>query len=214
VPPDAPITWIGSPPDDEDARMVWQTVTREGVATYAALVDRVGERLFRRDLDSLGAVADIGFFQPSTWPTPAHSWPHSWHAAAHRRWGHLVSPLAFVAAIFATSVLAGGAGALLGLGGGILLIPVLTLVFGVDLHYAMGASIVSVIATSSGAAAAYLKTSLKQRPHGLFLALATVAGALVGAALAGMVPTRMLQLLLGVALAYRRWRRCDRFASS
>jgi len=113
-----------------------------------------------------------------------------------------VSPLAFVAAIFATSVLAGGAGALLGLGGGILLIPVLTLVFGVDLHYAMGASIVSVIATSSGAAAAYLKTSLSNVRIGLFLALATVAGALVGAALAGVVPTRLLQLLLGVALAY------------
>jgi uncharacterized membrane protein YfcA len=113
-----------------------------------------------------------------------------------------VSPLAFVAAIFATSVLAGGAGALLGLGGGILLIPVLTLVFGVDLHYAMGASIVSVIATSSGAAAAYLKTSLSNVRIGLFLALATVAGALVGAALAGIVPPRLLQLLLGVALAY------------
>ena len=64
VPAGAPITWIGGPPDDEDARMVWQTVTREAVTTYAALVDRVGERLFRRDLDSLGAAADIGFFRP------------------------------------------------------------------------------------------------------------------------------------------------------
>ena len=113
-----------------------------------------------------------------------------------------MSPLAFVAALFATSVLAGGAGAILGLGGGILLIPILTLFFGVDLHYAMGASIVSVIATSSGAAAAYLKTRLSNVRIGLFLALATVAGALVGAALAGVVPTRLLQLLLGVALAY------------
>ena len=113
-----------------------------------------------------------------------------------------MSPLAFVAALFATSVLAGGAGAVLGLGGGILLIPILTLVFGVDLHYAMGASIVSVIATSSGAAAAYLRTSLSNVRIGLFLALATVSGALVGAALAGVVPTRALQLLLGLALAY------------
>ena len=64
VPADAPITGIGSPPDDEDARMVWETITHEGVTTYAALVDRVGERLFRRDLDSLGAAADIGFFRP------------------------------------------------------------------------------------------------------------------------------------------------------
>jgi uncharacterized protein len=113
-----------------------------------------------------------------------------------------MSPLAFVAALFATSILAGGAGAILGLGGGILLIPVLTLFFGVDLHYAMGASIVSVIATSSGAAAAYLRTSLSNIRIGLFLALATVSGALVGAALAGIVPTRVLQLLLGLALAY------------
>jgi uncharacterized protein len=113
-----------------------------------------------------------------------------------------MSPLAFVAALFGTSVIAGGAGAILGLGGGILLIPILTLFFGVDLHSAMGASIVSVIATSSGAAAAYLRTSLSNIRIGLFLALATVSGALVGAALAGVVPTRLLQLLLGLALAY------------
>jgi uncharacterized membrane protein YfcA len=113
-----------------------------------------------------------------------------------------MSPLAFVAALFATSVAAGGAGAVLGLGGGILLIPILTLFFGVDLHYAMGASIVSVIATSSGAAAAYLRTSLSNVRIGLFLALATVSGALLGAGLAGVVPIRVLQLLLGLALAY------------
>jgi len=113
-----------------------------------------------------------------------------------------MSPLVFVAALFATSVVAGGAGAVLGLGGGILLIPILTLFFGMDLHYAMGASIVSVIATSSGAAAAYLRTSLSNVRIGLFLALATVSGAMLGAALAGVVPIRVLQLLLGLALAY------------
>jgi uncharacterized membrane protein YfcA len=113
-----------------------------------------------------------------------------------------MSPLALMMALFGTSVVAGGAGAILGLGGGILLIPILTLVFGVDLHYAMGASIVSVIATSSGAAAAYLRSSLSNLRIGLFLTLATVSGALVGAALAGVVPTRWLQLLLGLALAY------------
>ena len=113
-----------------------------------------------------------------------------------------MSPLAFVAALFLTSVLAGGAGSMLGLGGGILLIPVLTLFFGVDLHYAMGASIVSVIATSSGAAAGYLRSGLSNVRIGIFLALATVSGALSGAALAGIVPTWILQLLLGLALAY------------
>jgi uncharacterized protein len=114
----------------------------------------------------------------------------------------VTTPLAFVAALFATSVAAGAAGAILGLGGGILLIPILTLFYGVDLHYAMGASIVSVIATSSGAAAAYLQTRLSNVRVGLFLALATVSGALVGAGLAGVVPVRALQLLLGLALGY------------
>ena len=113
-----------------------------------------------------------------------------------------MSPLAFVAALFATSVMAGATGAILGLGGGILLIPILTLFYGVDLRYAMGASIVSVIATSSGAAAAYLRTSLSNIRIGLFLTLATVSGALVGAGLAGHVPVRALQLLLGLALGY------------
>jgi len=113
-----------------------------------------------------------------------------------------MTPLAFVAALFATSVTAGAAGAILGLGGGILLIPILTLFYGVDLHYAMGASIVSVIATSSGAAAAYLRTRLSNVRVGLFLTLATVSGALVGAGLAGVVPVRALQLLLGLALGY------------
>jgi uncharacterized protein len=113
-----------------------------------------------------------------------------------------MTPLEFVAALFATSVVAGAAGAILGLGGGILLIPILTLFYGVDLRYAMGASIVSVIATSSGAAAAYLRTSLSNIRIGLFLSLATVSGALVGAGLAGVVPVRALQLLLGLALGY------------
>jgi uncharacterized membrane protein YfcA len=113
-----------------------------------------------------------------------------------------MTPLVLVAALFATSVAAGAAGAILGLGGGILLIPILTLFYGVDLHYAMGASIVSVIATSSGAAAAYLRTRLSNVRIGLFLTLATVSGALVGAGLAGVVPVRALQLLLGLALGY------------
>lgn len=113
-----------------------------------------------------------------------------------------MTPLALVAALFATSLVAGAAGAILGLGGGILLIPILTMVYGVDLHYAMGASIVSVIATSSGAAAAYLRTSLTNIRIGLFLTAATVSGALVGAGLAGVVPVRALQLLLGLALGY------------
>jgi uncharacterized membrane protein YfcA len=113
-----------------------------------------------------------------------------------------VSPLVFLAVLFAVSAGAGVVGAILGLGGGILLVPILTLGFGIDLHYAMGASIVSVIATSSGAAASYLRSGLSNVRLGLFLALATVSGALVGASLTGVVPARVLQLLLGLALAY------------
>ena len=64
VPADAPITWLGGPPDDEDARIVWETLTRDRIARHGALVERVAERLFRRDLRSIGAAADIGFFRP------------------------------------------------------------------------------------------------------------------------------------------------------
>src|SRR5215471_15939667 len=110
--------------------------------------------------------------------------------------------LTFLLAIFVTSVAAGTAGAILGLGGGILLVPLLTMVFGIDLHYAMGASLVSVIATSSGAAAMYLRSGLSNIRIGLFLAMATVTGALIGAALSGVVPPRALELILGLALGY------------
>jgi uncharacterized membrane protein YfcA len=107
----------------------------------------------------------------------------------------------FWAALLA-SVGAGAVGAVLGLGGGILLVPILTMFYGVDMHYAMGASIVSVIATSSGAAVAYLKMGLSNVRIGLFLVMATISGALIGALLAGVVPVRWLELILGLALAY------------
>jgi hypothetical protein len=61
---DAPVTWIGPPPDDEEARVVWDALGGEGPRVHGALVERVGERLFQRDLPSLGAAADIGFFRP------------------------------------------------------------------------------------------------------------------------------------------------------
>ncbi len=110
--------------------------------------------------------------------------------------------LAFLLAILGTSVVAGGIGAVLGLGGGMILVPVLATFYGVNLHLAMGASIVSVIATSCGAAAAYLRTGLSNLRIGLFLAAATVTGAIVGASLVGVVPERALELILGLALAY------------
>ena len=108
----------------------------------------------------------------------------------------------FLIAVFLTSLAAGGAGAVLGLGGGILLVPILNIFFGVGMHYAMGASIVSVIATSCGAAAAYLGSGLVNLRLGLFLATATTAGAITGAYLTDAVPIRALQVILGLTLAY------------
>jgi uncharacterized membrane protein YfcA len=113
-----------------------------------------------------------------------------------------MGPVAFLVALVVTSFGAGIVGAVLGLGGGILLVPLLTMVFGINLHDAMGASLVSVIATSSGAAAMYLRSGLSNIRLGLFLAMATVTGALMGAALSGVVPARILELILGLALAY------------
>jgi uncharacterized membrane protein YfcA len=111
----------------------------------------------------------------------------------------------FLLALLATSVLAGGIGAVLGLGGGIVLVPVLTMVYGVSLRDAMGASVVSVVATSSGAAAAYLRSGLSNLRIGLFLAMATVLGSLLGAMLVGVLDDRVLEVVLGLALAYSTW---------
>jgi uncharacterized membrane protein YfcA len=102
--------------------------------------------------------------------------------------------------IFAVSVCAGLIGSLAGVGGGILVIPALTFVFGVDIHLAVGASIVSVIATSSGAAAAYVRDRMTDMRIGMFLELATTSGAVTGALLAAMVAPALLYLLLGAVL--------------
>jgi uncharacterized membrane protein YfcA len=102
--------------------------------------------------------------------------------------------------IFAVSVAAGLIGALAGVGGGILVIPVLTFGFGVDIRLAVGASIVSVIATSSGAAAAYVRDRMTDVRVGMFLELATTTGAVCGALLAAVVAPAFLYVLLGVVL--------------
>ncbi|MEP6572587.1 MAG: sulfite exporter TauE/SafE family protein [Gemmatimonadota bacterium] len=104
--------------------------------------------------------------------------------------------------VFAASTLAGLLGSLLGLGGGILIIPFLTLALGIDIRYAIGASIVSVIATSSGAAASYVRERLANLRVAMVLELATTTGALSGAYLAGKIQTRWLYLIFGVVMAY------------
>jgi uncharacterized protein len=113
--------------------------------------------------------------------------------------------LPFTALIFAGSFVAGLLGALTGLGGGVVLVPLLTLVFHVDLRYAIGASLISVIATSSGAAAAYVREGISNVRIGMFLEVATTIGAVVGAFLAAYVPTRGLAVIFGVVLIYSAW---------
>ena len=80
-----------------------------------------------------------------------------------------MSVLLFTIIVLAGAFLAGLVGSLTGLGGGVIIIPLLTLALGVDIHYAIGASIVSVIATSSGSAAAYVKEGITNIRIGMFL---------------------------------------------
>jgi uncharacterized membrane protein YfcA len=111
----------------------------------------------------------------------------------------------FTALVFAGSFVAGLLGALTGLGGGVVLVPLLTLAFHVDLRYAIGASLISVIATSSGAAAAYVREGFSSIRIGMFLEVATTIGAIFGAVLATWMPTRSLAILFGLVLLYSAW---------
>ena len=106
----------------------------------------------------------------------------------------------FVVALFLVSIAAGCLGALAGLGGGVLLVPLLTVGFGVPIRLAIGASIVSVIATSSAAAAAYVRDHLTNVRVAMVLEVATTLGAVAGAVLAAWLPARVLFVLFGLIL--------------
>jgi uncharacterized protein len=108
--------------------------------------------------------------------------------------------LLFTGILFLGAVTAGLLGSLTGLGGGVVLIPLLTLVFKVDIHYAIGTSLISVIATSSGAAAAYVKEGITNIRLGMFLELATTFGAIGGAFLASYLSTSFIAILFGFIL--------------
>src|SRR2546425_3251760 len=110
--------------------------------------------------------------------------------------------LEFTALVWAGSVIAGLLGSLTGLGGGVVLVPLLTLFFKVDIRYAVGASLVSVIATSSGAAAAYVKEGFSNIRIGMFLEIATTVGALLGAFLATRVSGSAIATIFGLVLLY------------
>ena len=100
------------------------------------------------------------------------------------------------------SFFAGFLGSLTGLGGGVVIVPLLALLFHVDIRYAIGASLVSVIATSSGAAAAYVREGYSNIRIGMFLEIATTMGALLGAYLAAQVSTGLIAVIFGMVLIY------------
>ncbi|MGB8885517.1 MAG: sulfite exporter TauE/SafE family protein [Candidatus Korobacteraceae bacterium] len=100
------------------------------------------------------------------------------------------------------SLLAGFLGALTGLGGGVVVVPMLALLFHVDIRYAIGASLVSVIATSSGAAAAYVREGYSNIRIGMFLETATTIGAISGAAIALHVSGNAIAIVFGLVLLY------------
>jgi uncharacterized membrane protein YfcA len=111
-----------------------------------------------------------------------------------------VNELGFDATVFLAAFGAGILGALIGLGGGIIITPILVIFFHIDIRYAMGAALASVIATSSGAAAAYLRDGISNMRIGLFLCVATTLGAVGGAMLAGVANAALLSVIFGVAL--------------
>jgi uncharacterized membrane protein len=112
-------------------------------------------------------------------------------SASHTNLQHLNFSLVVVLLIFGGSVVAGVLGSLVGLGGGVLIVPLLTLAFGLPIYFAIGASIISVIATSSGAAAAYVRDHLTNLRVGMFLEIGTTTGAITGAFLGTRLLTRL-----------------------
>jgi len=108
----------------------------------------------------------------------------------------------YIAVLFAGALFAGFIGSLTGLGGGIVIVPLLTIGFGVDIRYAIGTSLIAVIATSSGAASAYVKEGILNIRIGMFLEIATTFGAIVGAAIAVFAPTHAIAVIFGFVLLY------------
>lgn len=110
--------------------------------------------------------------------------------------------LEFSLLVWVGSLTAGFLGALTGLGGGVVIVPLLVSVFGVDIRYAVGASLVSVIATSLGAASTYIKQGYTNLRLGMFLEVATTIGALIGAMIATFISVKALSIVLAVVLLY------------
>lgn len=110
--------------------------------------------------------------------------------------------LTFTIILLLGSYLAGLLGSLTGLGGGVVVIPLLTLVFGVDIRYAIGAALLASIATSSGAATAYVKEGITNIRLGMFLEIATTIGAVIGALVAVYTPVNTIAIMFGSVLIF------------
>lgn len=110
--------------------------------------------------------------------------------------------LVFTLIVLIGSFLAGLLGSLTGLGGGVIIIPLLTLGLGVNIHYAIGASIISVIATSSGSAAAYVKEGITNVRIGMFLEVATTISAIVGVIIASYFNASAIMVVFGLILLF------------
>ena len=119
-------------------------------------------------------------------------------------WPHSVDATATIL-LLATAVLGGLLGSLTGLGGGVVIVPVLVLLFKVDLPYAIGASLVAVVATSSGAAAAFVREGFTNVRVAMVLEVATVAGALLGAAIATWMSRDVVAVVFGLVAIWSAW---------
>jgi len=110
--------------------------------------------------------------------------------------------LTFTLIMFLGAFAAGFVGSLSGLGGGIIIIPLLSVFLGVDMHYAIGTALVAVIATSSGSASAYVKEGITNMRLGMFLEIATTAGAVIGAIISTNANTSVLAIIFGLTLTF------------
>ena len=113
-----------------------------------------------------------------------------------------MSVLVFTLILLLGAYAAGLLGSLTGLGGGVIVIPLLTLAFGIDFHYAIGAALVASIATSSGSASAYVNEGMTNIRLGMFLEIATSVGAVLGAVIALWMPTNAIAVIFGVVLFF------------